>query len=198
VDILTDIVQYSTYPQPEALLTTCFPLLAGHMMSTLDHSLLQSGCLCLVAYLRFFRGNVVGWSNGAALQSILQALARVLDPAMSESAAVYAGPLINKLISTCGDRLGDSVVQILGATLQRLQTSKEATVTQVLLNVFIQLFRTNPLPTIQFLSGITSGHLSALQYVLSQWCKYHEDFHGRYSIKLRYSTPHHSHFTQSL
>jgi hypothetical protein len=94
------------------------------------------------------------------------------------------GPLLSKFLDIFGDQLGDNVADILSAAVRRLVSAENASLRQSLLVVFMRLLRSNPQPTVNFLTNFQlQDGLSAMQYILNMWTMMHEDFHGSYHIK---------------
>lgn len=70
-------------------------------------------------------------SGKTGLEFIIQFIAKLLDPSQTESAALYVGDMISKLIMKGGDLVTPILPDLLNAVAQRLADAQLASFIQV-------------------------------------------------------------------
>ncbi|KAG0046042.1 hypothetical protein BGZ83_008754 [Gryganskiella cystojenkinii] len=175
IDLLAALIRGGPSPLPSGYVPEVFPRLMSVLMTLEDRDILQSGQECLKVFIQKDLQQVVDWrepsSGKSGLELLLQFIARLLDPTQSESAALFVGDLISKLIKKGGDLISPILPELLNAVAVRLADAK--------LPSFIQYEI-----VINFLSGLTIHGRSGLEVVLSSWLVNHSDFQGLYSQKV--------------
>lgn len=195
-DIMGHLFMYAPWPLPPLFTEDLIPQLYSLMLTTIDNSMLQSGCTTLIALVRCATQNLPSISvtlpeTGEvinALDATVSVIDRVLNaPELNDHSALFIGSVISKLIDNCADLLGSERVNlILQFAVLRLERVELNTLTQDLIQVFALLMRQNLDLVLQFLTSFhmpTTGEL-ALNYVLSFWTKTFEDRHGNYQMKV--------------
>lgn len=71
------------------------------------------------------------------MELIIQFIAKLLDPSQSESAALFVGDLVSKLIKKGGDLVTSIIPDLLNAVTQRLAQAKLPTFIQVLYTMIL-------------------------------------------------------------
>jgi len=148
---------------------------------------MQRGSSCLASFVRKSGAQLAEWKpvdNASALEGIVRVVAKLLNPSISDSAAIAVGPLIATLVTKTSAYLGNYLGEMLKAVLNRLQAAKLPSLIQPLVLVFARLVHAHTSDVLNFLSSITVENTSALQYVLSVWTKAHTDFQGSYYLKI--------------
>jgi len=93
--------------------------------------------------------------------------------------------LIDKIITTYGQHIGQIVPDILRASLLRLSTAKLPSLIEGLLVVFIRLIIVNFDETLQFLASHNyQENQNALESILNMWVDTHDFFSGEFKVKL--------------
>lgn len=70
-------------------------------------------------------------SGKTGLELIIQFIAKLLDPSQTESAALYVGDMISKLVMKGGDLVTPILPDLLNAVAQRLADAQLASFIQV-------------------------------------------------------------------
>lgn len=171
-------------PIPDIAINKLYPMLIEIILSSNDHEVILHGCKCIIAYLRSCREYL--WSGNKemnGIQLILRVIERCLNGSLDDDAVIYIGPLINKLISTFGNRLGDDIViSLLQSVMIRLESAKSKILQQKLLLIFIRLIAQDSVKTIDLISNFTSN-TNGLSKFLSKWTVLHEEIYDSYNIK---------------
>ncbi|KAG0198042.1 Importin 9 [Mortierella sp. GBA30] len=123
-------------------------------------------------------------SGKSGLELLIQFIAKLLDPSQTESAALFVGDLISKLIKKGGVLVSSVLPDILNAVTIRLAQAKLPSFIQPLVMVFAQLCIDQHETVINFLSGININGRSGLDIVLVSWLLNHADFQGIYHQKV--------------
>ncbi|KAI9007390.1 armadillo-type protein [Gaertneriomyces semiglobifer] len=161
LNFMTLIAKYAPEPFPSEYVTEIFPQVVQILLTSDDHAILQNG-----------------------LDYIIKIIAKLIDPSVDESAAIFVGDLINKLIQKAGDRLVPVLPQLLSALANRLKDARMPSFIQQLVMVFVHLLNTQPQAlVIDFLATMDLDGRSGLEVVVNAWCDTFGDFHGFYNIK---------------
>jgi hypothetical protein len=125
LDVVTLLVKASVRHHaaihPE-LLQQALPTVLAKVINTEDHSVLESGTLCLTAFMRGAAEHVASASiNGTPILSIMcQAVAKLLSPDLEDTAAFSVGGLVTQVVFKLSDRLGpDAIVDLIRAVVVR-------------------------------------------------------------------------------
>ena len=115
--------------------------------------------------------------NRAYIEYVLQLVAIVLDPKVSESGAASIGKMINAMILKCGAQLQENgnINQILTLVLKKLDHVHTMSIFQTLLLVFGQLMCENVEAVIKILSNQS---LDATKFLLALFVEKFPDFFG--------------------
>ncbi|KAF9279348.1 hypothetical protein BGZ88_012798 [Linnemannia elongata] len=188
IDMLKSLVQGAETPLPAGYVAQFFPNLMSVLLTTDDRDILQSGQECLTFVIQKGVEQVAEWRDVASgktgLELTIQFIAKLLDPSQTESAALFVGDLISKLIKKGGDLVSPILPQLLDAVTRRLAEAKLPTFIQPLVMVFAQLCLTQHEVVINFLSSVDVNGRNGLDIVLSAWLANHTDFQGLYNQKV--------------
>ncbi|KAL1915230.1 uncharacterized protein VTP21DRAFT_7506 [Calcarisporiella thermophila] len=188
IELVTSLVKGGPPALPDNLILNLFPSLMPRLMSTDDRTILQNGEECLKYIVQKGFSQLLQWhdaSGRSGLHQLMDFVARLLHPEQSESAALFVGDLIVKLIQKGGEQLTPIMPQLLNAVVQRLAAATTPTFVQSLIGVFAHLLVNGQLETVvAFLSEVTVREQSGLEIVMRLWCENFENFHGYYDIKV--------------
>ncbi|KAG0347825.1 hypothetical protein BG004_006848 [Podila humilis] len=188
VDLLKCLVDGAATPLPPNYVSQFFHNLMSVLLTTDDRDILQSGQECLTIVIQKGIHQIAAWQDSASgktgLELIIQFIAKLLDPSQTESAALFVGDMISKLIMKGGDLVTPILPDLLNAVAQRLADAQLASFIQPLVMVFAQLCVNQHTVVIDFLSGITINGRNGLDIVLAAWLANHADFQGLYNQKV--------------
>ncbi|KAF9083483.1 hypothetical protein BGX23_011399 [Mortierella sp. AD031] len=188
IDLLKSLIQGAETPLPAGYVAQFFPNLMSVLLTTDDRDILQSGQECLTYVVQKGVHQVAEWHDAASgksgLDLTIQFIAKLLDPSQTESAALFVGDLITKLIKKGNDLISSILPDLLNAVTRRLAEAKLPTFIQPLVMVFAQLCLTQHEVVINFLSGLNINGRNGLDIVLAAWLANHTDFQGLYNQKV--------------
>ncbi|ORZ27537.1 armadillo-type protein [Lobosporangium transversale] len=188
VDLLKALVSGASTPLPPKYVAQFFHNLMSVLLTTDDRDVLQSGQECLTIVIQKDVQQIAGWrdevSGKTGLDLIIQFIAKLLDPSQTESAALFVGDLISKLIKKGGDLVSPILPELLNAVTLRLADAKLPTFIQPLVMVFAQLSLNQHDVVINFLSGLNINGRNGLDIVMASWLGNHADFTGLYNQKV--------------
>eukprot|EP00124_Ichthyophonus_hoferi_P002966 Ihof_evm7s229 gene=Ihof_evmTU7s229 len=176
VEMLQTLVRNTPAPLPTLLVNTAFPALVTALLATDDHEVLQNGCEALTMYLTSGVDQLVA---GNGIEGIVNVIAKVLA-LESDSAAVFVGRLISKLIRKVP--LGPVVEPLLQAVLSRLLRASMLSLEQALVAVYGQLMLSDLNQTITLLENTAVEGHSGLTVLMNKWTENQPNFHGRYDV----------------
>jgi len=193
-DLMAPLLMDASFAHlPQFFSEELIPQLFTLMLTSVDNSMLQSGCSTLVALVRSGKTElaslpiVIGDVSANALEFVVMVIDRILNSEeLDDHAALFVGPLVSKLIDSCHEALGERIDPILQSVVLRLERVELNTLTQDLLQVFALLMRQNLDLVLNFLCQFhmpKTGE-TALNFVLSYWTKTFEDRHGNYQMKV--------------
>lgn len=187
LDLVTSLIRQVPDPLPSVYTTQIFPKVIHIMLTVDDSALLQNGQeLLKVLVHRDFAG-VSGWSydGRSGLDYLLEFIGKMLRPEECESAAIFIGPLITKVVQKGGDLLGPCLPQLLTAIIKRLETAKMPAFSETLVMLFCNFIQKDTISVLNFLSDIqlTNGR-NGLELLLCSWCESFPDVRGVYQVKL--------------
>ncbi|KAF9581008.1 hypothetical protein BGW38_002133, partial [Lunasporangiospora selenospora] len=188
IDLLKSLVQGAPTPLPPNYVAQFFSNLMSVLMTTNDRDILQSGQECLTFVIQKGVQQISEWRDAASgktgLDLIIQLIAKLLDPSQTESAALFVGDMISKLIKKGGDLVSPIIPDLLNAVTLRLADAKLPTFIQPLVMVFAQLCLNQHDVVIGFLHGININGRNGLEILMSAWLANHADFQGLYNQKV--------------
>ncbi|KAG0350437.1 hypothetical protein BGZ54_003828 [Gamsiella multidivaricata] len=188
VDLLMALVQGGSSPLPAGYVAQFFHNLMSVLLTTDDRDILQSGQECLTIVVQKDVQQVAEWRDAASgktgLELVIQFIAKLLEPSQTESAALFVGDLISKLIKKGGDLVSPILPDLLNAVTLRLAEAELPTFIQPLVMVFAQLCLSQHEVVINFLSGLNVNGRNGLEIVMSAWLANHADFTGLYNQKV--------------
>ncbi|KAI8930316.1 armadillo-type protein [Entophlyctis helioformis] len=151
-----------------------------------DSALLQNSEEVLKQLVRRDFAGVAAWNDGthSGLEYTIQFVAKLLDPSQSESAAMYIGDLITKLIQKVCRLATIRWWYLLLAVIRRLESARMPTFVQTLIAVFAHLIQTQTDTVVQFLAGCNVNGRDGLTILLNAWCDNFQDFSGSYTNKV--------------
>ncbi|KAF9426444.1 hypothetical protein BGZ94_006510 [Podila epigama] len=188
IDLLKCLVKGAPTPLPPNYVAQFYHNLMSVLLTTDDRDILQSGQECLTIVIQKGVQQVAAWQDTASgktgLDILIQFIAKLLDPSQTESAALYVGDMISKLVTKGGDLVTAILPDLLNAVTLRLADAQLASFIQPLVMVFAQLCLNQHEIVVNFLSGITINGRSGLDIVLSSWMANHADIQGMYNQKV--------------
>ncbi|KAF8937564.1 armadillo-type protein [Dissophora ornata] len=188
VDLMRSLVQGSSSPLPAGYASQFLPSIMSLLLTTDDKEILQNGQELLRIAIQKDVHQVTEWrdaeSGKTGLDLLIQFIAKLLDPSRTESAALFVGDLISKLIKKGGDRISPILPDLLKAVTLRLADAKLPSFIQPLVMVFAQLCINQHETAINFLSEININQRNGLDIVLTAWLSNHMDFQGLYNQKV--------------
>ncbi|ORX95566.1 ARM repeat-containing protein [Basidiobolus meristosporus CBS 931.73] len=187
IDLLASLVKGGPSPLPQGYIAAVLPDLMNVLMTTEDRDVLQSG----PEFLRFAVQkdfdqilHLTDEHNKTGLDYVVQFIAKLLHPSQSESAALFVGDLIAKLIQKGGDRLSPIIPDLLKAVTLRLAEAQTSTFVQSLVLVFAHLIHINADTVVDFLASFDINGKNGLDILMQAWCDNCEFFSGFYAIKV--------------
>lgn len=185
LDVMATIVKYSKPPICDALLQSAFPATIQCILSTDDHSVMQSGGECLRAFVAVAPEQVCTYENGEGLNQIMQVTTMLLNPMNNEFTAVFIGRLVITIITKAGNMLGDNIDLLLKAVISKLQLVESLNVIMSLVMTFAHLILIQMEAVLNFLSTVPgpTGE-PAMQFVFSHWLSRQHTFYGAYERKV--------------
>ncbi|RKP23681.1 armadillo-type protein [Syncephalis pseudoplumigaleata] len=165
-------------------------MLLSTLLQSQHPQILQQGAQCLSQLLIWDSAFIAHWRDPASGQTgvdaMLQYVARLLDPSVSEAAGSTVGNLIIQLLQKAGEQVRGNLPMLLQTVMHRLTMSETATQIQSLVMIFAELIRSQTSVTIDFLhtTTVAQDNSTAMQLLLSKWCENHPYFHGYFSIKM--------------
>ncbi|KAG0068374.1 hypothetical protein BGZ89_004825 [Linnemannia elongata] len=188
VQLLRSLIRGGPSPLPAGYVAQFFPSLMAVLLSIDDRDVLQNGQECLKILIQKDVRQVAEWRDSASgktgLDLLIQFIAKLLDPSQTESAALFVGDLVSKLI-TKGDNLVTPILpDLLRAVTIRLADAKLPSFIQPLVMVFAHLCLNQHETVINFLDTVDVRGQNGLQIVLTAWLLNHADFQGLYHQKV--------------
>ncbi|EGF83226.1 hypothetical protein BATDEDRAFT_84771 [Batrachochytrium dendrobatidis JAM81] len=150
-----------------------------------DSALLQNSEGVIKALVHRDFSSITAWSNGnmTGLECIIRFIAQLLDPSQSESAAMFVGDLVTKLIQKGHAILAPVLPELLHSVVCRLESARRPTFIQTLVLVFAHLIQNQMDVVISFLSESVVNNKDGLSILLNAWCDNFQDFHGVFANK---------------
>lgn len=187
LDVLRILVQYCPKNLNSTLIQTPFTAACHSILNSEDSGILQSGGELIRVYLSAAGDEVIDrdYEGQTGLQYILQIIAHLLSPQLSEFTAISVGRLVITLIRKARNRLGENLDLLLKAVLSKMQRAETLSVMQSLLMIYAHLINTEFDAVLNFLATVPgpTGE-SALSFVLSEWVSKQQFFFGRYQRKM--------------
>ncbi|KAI9504192.1 armadillo-type protein, partial [Coemansia spiralis] len=188
IDLLAGLVKGSSSPMPEGYTDAVFPSLMHVLSTSSDSEVLQSGQSCLKYFVQKDAERIAKWrdNNGVTgLEHIIRFVAVLLSPDASESAALFVGDLVAKIVQKCTSFIGgDILADLIQVVTARLATARTSSFCSSLIPLYAQLFTQHPAEVVDLLNKMNFGSQSGLHIVLSAWFKNYLDVQGYYSRKV--------------
>ncbi|KAJ1945329.1 hypothetical protein EC988_005779, partial [Linderina pennispora] len=187
IDLLAGLVKGGPSPMPDGYTATVFPALMQVLASSVDSEVLQSGQACLKYLVQKDADRIAQWQDGSGVSGvalIVRLVARLLAPDASESAALFVGDLVTKLVQKCGLG-GAALADLVHVVTTRLATARTASFAASLLPLYAQLVVHHAAEVVDLLAGMQCGPQTGLQAVLGMWCRHYNDVSGYYSRKVQ-------------
>ncbi|CAG8583002.1 8092_t:CDS:10, partial [Paraglomus brasilianum] len=187
IEVVSRFIKAGPSPLPNEYVQYVFPPLIRLLLSTEDREILQNGQSCLKYFVQKDCLALAQWTdaNGkTGLDYIIQFIARLLQPAEEEGAALFVGTLIVKLIQKAGDKIVPVLGELLQAVAMKLESAKTATFIQSMVIVFAHLILTQLETVVNFLSNLNINGKNGLEILLSMWFENYECFQGYYSQRV--------------
>ncbi|KAJ2139617.1 hypothetical protein IW139_000417 [Coemansia sp. RSA 353] len=188
IDLLTGLLKGVPTPMPAGYTETIFPVLMQVLTASSDSEVLQSGQACLKYFVQKDAERVAQWhdENGkSGLEHIVHFIAVMLSPDASESAALFIGDLVAKVVQKCGAYIaGNDFAELVRIVTARLATAHTSSFCASNIPFYSQLVIRHPTETVSLLSSMEFGGRSGLEVVLSVWFKSYLDVQGYYNRKI--------------
>ncbi|KAG0255861.1 hypothetical protein DFQ27_006018 [Actinomortierella ambigua] len=188
IDLVKGLLQGASSPLPPHYIDQFFRALMSVLLTTDDRDILQSGQELLTIAVQKDVAQIANWrdasSGKSGLDLTIQFIAKLLDPSQTESAALFVGDLIAKLIKKGGDLVAPVIPDLLNAVTLRLADAKLTTFIHPLVMVFAHLCLNQHEVVLNFLSGLTIQGRNGLEIVLAAWLENHTDIQGLYNQKV--------------
>ncbi|KAI8921286.1 armadillo-type protein [Powellomyces hirtus] len=186
LDFMTSLIKHAPEPLPPIYTSSIFPEIIQLLLVVDDHAILQNGQDTIKELVQRDLPGLMRWSDGSksGMDYIIALVSKLLRPGQSESASIFVGNLITKLIQKGGDSLLPILPDLLTAVVRRLEDAKTSSFIQQLVMVFAHLFIRQTTTTLDFLASLQLQDKTGLQLVLSSWCDHFTDFQGYQSIKV--------------
>ncbi|KAJ2557242.1 hypothetical protein EV175_001461, partial [Coemansia sp. RSA 1933] len=188
IDLLAGLVKGGSSPMPGGYTDAVFPSLMHVLSTSNDSEVLQSGQACLKYFVQKDAERISKWhdSNGVTgLEHIIRFVAVLLSPDSSESAALFVGDLVVKIVQKCSTFISSDVLtELIRVVTARLATARTSSFCSSLIPLYAQLFLRHPAELVDLLSGMSFDGQPGLHVVLSAWFKNYMDVQGYYSRKV--------------
>eukprot|EP00271_Cylindrocystis_brebissonii_P017723 TRINITY_DN471_c0_g1_i1.p1 TRINITY_DN471_c0_g1~~TRINITY_DN471_c0_g1_i1.p1 ORF type:complete len:1065 (+),score=246.85 TRINITY_DN471_c0_g1_i1:95-3289(+) len=189
LDLLTHLLQRS----PPDLVKLCHDQVFTHVIAIVlksdDNSELQSGAECLAAFVRRGGQPLLLWASNPSqsMKMLLDAAARLLDPALPGSASLLVGEYVTQLIRHMPEQMAPHLRPLVEALARRMQGQAPSLKAAILL-VFARLVHMSAPNVGQLLEMLDAipveGRSSALHVVLEEWAECEGDISGAYKRKV--------------
>ncbi|KAI9103094.1 armadillo-type protein [Phlyctochytrium arcticum] len=184
---ITALVKNVPEPFPTIYSQQIFPDVIRILLTVDDSGVLQNGEDTITALIQRDLPGIAQWRSEegkSGLDYVIQLVAKLLQPSQSESASLFVGELVTRLIQKGGNDLVPLLPQLLSAVAKRLQGAKTSDFIQQLVMVFAHLVISQPDTVLDFLTHLDLDGKNGLELVLEMWCDHFADFQGFYSIKV--------------
>ncbi|TPX69623.1 hypothetical protein SpCBS45565_g02263 [Spizellomyces sp. 'palustris'] len=184
--LMTALIKHIPEPFPPVYTNQVFPDLIQMLLVVDDHSILQNGQDTVKELVQRDLARIARWTDGqkTGLDYVIQFIAKLLHPSQSESASIFVGDLVTRLIQKGGNELTPVLPELLTAVARRLQAARTSSFIQQLVMVFAHLILNHPETVIDFLSQLDLNGKNGLELIIELWCEHFGDFQGFYSIKV--------------
>ncbi|KAJ2827011.1 hypothetical protein IWW50_002095, partial [Coemansia erecta] len=188
IDLLTGLLKGVPTPMPAGYTETIFPVLMRVLSASNDSEVLQSGQACLKYFVQKDAERIAQWRDEhgkSGLEHIVQFIAVMLFPDASESAALFIGDLVAKIVQKCGAYIaGNDLAELVRIVTARLATAHTSSFCASNIPFYSQLVIRHPAETVALLSSMDFDGRSGLEVVLSVWFKNYLDVQGYYNRKV--------------
>ncbi|KAG0276851.1 hypothetical protein BGZ95_006953 [Linnemannia exigua] len=188
IQLLRSLARGGPSPLPAGYVAQFFPSLMAVLLTIDDRDVLQNGQECLKILIQKDVRQVAEWRDAASgktgLDLLIQFIAKLLDPSQTESAALFVGDLVAKLIKKGDNLVAPILPDLLRAVTIRLSDAKLPSFIQPMVMVFAQLCLNQHETVINFLDTVDVRGQNGLQIVLTAWLLNHADFQGLYYQKV--------------
>ncbi|KAJ2601154.1 hypothetical protein GGF39_001395 [Coemansia sp. RSA 1721] len=188
IDLLAGLIKGGPMPLPQGYTDTVFPVLMQVLSASSDSEVLQSGQACLKYFVQKDAERIARWhdQNGVSgLELVIRFMSVLLDPAVSESAALFVGDLATKVVMKCSAFLsGDVLAELVRVATGRLATARTSSFTSSLLPLYAHLVAHHPSEVVGLLDSMAFDGRSGLPIVLDAWFRNFLDIQGYYSRKV--------------
>ncbi|CAG8449022.1 6245_t:CDS:10 [Ambispora gerdemannii] len=170
IDLIKNLVKASSSSLPDGYIQHIFPPLMHLLLTTENRDILQSGEECLKFFVMKDCMKLAQWNDGTGktgLDYIIELIAKLLQPSESESAALFLGELIIKLIQKAGDLILVVLPDLLKAVATRLETAQTPTFIQSMVMIFAHLFNSQLETVVNFLSEFNVNGRAGLEILLN-------------------------------
>ncbi|KAJ2515298.1 hypothetical protein H4217_005258 [Coemansia sp. RSA 1939] len=188
IDLLAGLVKGGPSPMPEGYTDAIFPSLMQVLSTSSDSEVLQSGQSCLKYFVQKDAERICRWHDSHGVTGIgliVRFVSVMLSPDSSESAALFIGDLVVKIVQKCSALIsGDILTELVRVVTDRLATARTASFCSSLIPLYAQLSLCHPAEVASLLGNMSFRGQSGLQVVLSAWFKNYMDVQGYYNRKI--------------
>ncbi|KAJ1896839.1 hypothetical protein LPJ66_003750 [Kickxella alabastrina] len=188
IDLLTGLIKGGPSPLPQGYTESVFPALMQVLSVSADSEVLQSGQSCLKYFVQKDAQRIAQWhdaSGVSGLELVIRFIAVLLDPAASESAALFVGDLATKVVLKCSAFLaGDVLAELVRVATGRLATARTSSFSSSLLPLYAHLVSRHPAEVTDLLGSMSFDSRSGLLVVLDAWFRNFFDIQGYYNRKV--------------
>lgn len=180
--LLSALIRGARCPLPPGLTASVLPSLLSALMKTGDRDLLQDGAEVVQRLIVKDTEQVL---NTGGAKSILDFIAKLLNPDLPESGGLFVGDLTVALLRKAQTAIAQYLPDLLGAVARRLEQCETATYAQGLVVIFAQLIVMGEVNTVvTFLKDQQLSRGNGLEALLTVWCENYNTFQGHYNLKV--------------
>ncbi|KAJ2318097.1 hypothetical protein IWW52_002754 [Coemansia sp. RSA 2704] len=188
IDLLAALLKGGPSPLPAGYTDAVFPALMRVLAASSDSEVLQSGQACLKYFVQKDAERIALWHDEhgmSGLEHIVRFVAVLLSPDASESAALFVGDLVAKIVQKCSTYIASAdFAELVRIVTTRLATARTSSFCASIIPFYAQLAARHPTETATLLGGMDIDGQSGLEVVLSAWLKSYLDVQGYYNRKV--------------
>ncbi|KAH7416171.1 hypothetical protein KP509_14G078800 [Ceratopteris richardii] len=190
IDLLNVLLKKSNAEIVQAVYNVAFNSLVSLVLQSDDHSELQNATECLATFVQEGGEPMLNWSGNASgtMKMLLDAAARLLNPALDSSSSLFVERFISQLIYKLPGYMAPHLRDLVVAVVQRMETSEILGLRNSLILVIARLVHMSAPDVGQMLNLLISlpakGFPNSLAYVMSEWTKHQGEMQGAYQIKV--------------
>ncbi|CAM6086065.1 unnamed protein product [Calypogeia fissa] len=188
LDLLTMLLKKAPILLVQKAHDVTFAPLISIVLQSDDNSELQNATESLAAFVREGGEALLGWGGDPSrtMQMLLDAAARLLNPELESSSALFVGSFINALILHLSTMMAPYIRQLVTALLACIRSTELIALKTSLVLVIARLVHMSSPNVGQFIDLLVTLPVdyNALEFLMSQWTKHQGDIQGSYQIKV--------------